>query len=46
MDFLKSAMASAMSKGPPFPYSIGERVDVESTLWTVHNGTKRVCSDP
>ncbi|KAI9882873.1 MAG: hypothetical protein M1823_005382 [Watsoniomyces obsoletus] len=46
MDFLKSAVASAMSKGPPFPYTIGERVDVEPTLWTVHNGTKREDGSP
>ncbi|KAI9814953.1 MAG: hypothetical protein M1832_005592 [Thelocarpon impressellum] len=41
MDFLKSAVASAISKGPPFPYTFGDRVDVESTAWTLHNGTKR-----
>ncbi|KAI9711080.1 MAG: hypothetical protein M1812_007274 [Candelaria pacifica] len=41
MDFLKSAVASAISKGPPFPYSFGDRVDVDSSIWTLHNGTKR-----
>ncbi|KAI9827066.1 MAG: hypothetical protein M1819_007058 [Sarea resinae] len=41
MDFLKSAVASAISKGPPFPYSFGDKVDVSQSLWTLHNGTKR-----
>jgi SCY1-like protein 1 len=43
MDFLKSAVASAILKGPPFPYSFGDRVDVDQSIWTLHNGTKRVC---
>ena len=42
MDFLKSAVASAISKGPPFPYTFGDRVDLEQSIWTLHNGTKRV----
>ncbi|KZF25648.1 protein kinase [Xylona heveae TC161] len=41
MDFLKSAVASAISKGPPFPYSFGDRVDVSQSVWSLHNGTKR-----
>ncbi|KAI9753735.1 MAG: hypothetical protein M4579_005026 [Chaenotheca gracillima] len=41
MDFLKSAVASAISKGPPFGYSFGDRVDVDSSLWALHNGTKK-----
>ncbi|KAJ4144441.1 hypothetical protein LMH87_003323 [Akanthomyces muscarius] len=41
MDFLKSAVASAMAKGPPFPYSFGDRVDVDESIWTLYNGTKR-----
>ncbi|KEQ73422.1 ARM repeat-containing protein [Aureobasidium namibiae CBS 147.97] len=41
MDFLKSAVASAISKGPAFPYSFGERVDIDQSIWTLHNGTKR-----
>ncbi|KAF1736098.1 putative inactive serine/threonine-protein kinase scy1 [Beauveria bassiana] len=41
MDFLKSAVASAMAKGPPFPYSFGDRVDVDESIWTLCNGTKR-----
>ncbi|KAF2280595.1 ARM repeat-containing protein [Westerdykella ornata] len=41
MDFLKSAVASAISKGPAFGYSFGDRVDIDDALWTLHNGTKR-----
>ncbi|KAI9806207.1 MAG: hypothetical protein M1825_006322 [Sarcosagium campestre] len=41
MDYLKSAVASAISKGPPFPYTFGDRVDVDHSIWTLHNGTKR-----
>lgn len=43
MDFFKSAVASAISKSPPFAYSFGDRVDLEQSIWTLHNGTKRVC---
>jgi SCY1-like protein 1 len=42
MDFLKSAVASAMAKGPPFPYSFGDKVDVDESMWTLTNGTKKV----
>jgi hypothetical protein len=42
MDFLKSAVASAISKGPPFPYTFGDRVDVDNSIWSLYNGTKRV----
>lgn len=42
MDFLKSAVASAISSGPPFPYSFGDRVDVDDSIWTLYNGTRRV----
>ncbi|EAT87684.2 hypothetical protein SNOG_05293 [Parastagonospora nodorum SN15] len=41
MDFLKSAVASAISKGPAFGYSFGDRVDLNDSIWTLHNGTKR-----
>ncbi|KAE9377701.1 kinase family protein-like protein [Stipitochalara longipes BDJ] len=41
MDFLKSAVASAISKGPPFPYTFGDRVDVDTSIWNLFNGTKR-----
>ncbi|MCJ1283903.1 hypothetical protein MMC26_003234 [Xylographa opegraphella] len=41
MDFLKSAVASAISKGPPFPYTFGDRVDLEHSVWTLYNGTKK-----
>jgi SCY1-like protein 1 len=42
MDFLKSAVASAISKGPPFPYSFGDQVDIDQSIWKLYNGTKRV----
>ncbi len=43
MDFLKSAVASAISKGPPFPYNFGEVVPVDDdSIWTLYNGVKRV----
>ncbi|KAL8673482.1 MAG: hypothetical protein Q9168_002088 [Polycauliona sp. 1 TL-2023] len=41
MDFLKSAVASAISKGPPFPYTFGDRVPVDQSIWTLHNGTRK-----
>ncbi|KAK0347654.1 Nuclear aminoacylation-dependent tRNA export pathway component [Friedmanniomyces endolithicus] len=40
MDFLKSAVAS-IAKGPAFPYSFGDRVDLDQSVWTLHNGTRR-----
>jgi hypothetical protein len=43
MDFLKSAVASAMAKGPPFPYTFGDKVDLDPSIWTLYNGTRRVC---
>lgn len=42
MDFLKSAVASAMAKGPPFPYTFGDKVDIDESIWTLYNGTRRV----
>lgn len=42
MDFLKSAVAS-ISKGPAFPYTFGDRVDIDQSIWTLHHGTRRVC---
>ncbi|KAF2100527.1 ARM repeat-containing protein [Rhizodiscina lignyota] len=41
MDFLKSAVASAISKGPAFGFSFGDRVDIDQSIWTLYNGTKR-----
>ncbi|KAI6250187.1 putative inactive serine/threonine-protein kinase scy1 [Erysiphe necator] len=41
MEFLKSAVASAISKGSSFPYSFGDRVDLGTGIWTLFNGTKR-----
>ena len=42
MDFLKSAVVSAIQKSSAFPYIVGDRVDFEQSLWTLNNGTKRV----
>lgn len=46
MDFLKSAVASAISKGTGFPYALGDKVDIgvsaEDSVWELYNGTKRV----
>ncbi|GAP89523.1 putative scy1 protein kinase [Rosellinia necatrix] len=42
MDFIKSAVASAMAaQGPSFPYSFGDKVDIDSSIWTLYNGTRR-----
>ncbi|KAJ5880732.1 uncharacterized protein N7473_011785 [Penicillium subrubescens] len=41
MDFLKSAVASAIAKGSSFPVSMGDRVDIGDSIWTLHNGTRR-----
>ncbi|KAK3899855.1 armadillo-type protein [Staphylotrichum tortipilum] len=41
MDFLKSAVASAMAKGPPFPYTFGDKVDLDPSIWSLYNGTRR-----
>lgn len=42
MNFLKSAVASAIAQGPPFPYNFGDKVDIDESIWTLYNGTKRV----
>ena len=44
MEFLKSAVSSAMSKTPAFPYTFGDRVDVDDRMWTLYNGIRRVRS--
>ncbi|RYP49066.1 hypothetical protein DL768_005156 [Monosporascus sp. mg162] len=41
MNFLKSAVASAIAQGPPFPYTFGDKVDVDASIWTLCNGTRR-----
>ncbi|KAF3480258.1 SCY1 protein kinase [Arthroderma uncinatum] len=41
MDFLKSAVASAIAKSSSFPYSFGDKVDNGDSIWTLHNGTKK-----
>ncbi|KAK5133973.1 hypothetical protein LTR08_007093 [Meristemomyces frigidus] len=40
MEFFKSAVAS-IAKGAAFPYTFGDRVDADQSIWTLHNGTKR-----
>lgn len=44
MDFLKSAVASAIAKGPPFPYTFADRVPLDHSIWNLHNGTSRADS--
>ncbi|KID98782.1 protein kinase-like protein, partial [Metarhizium majus ARSEF 297] len=41
MDFLKNAVASAIATGPPFPYSFGDKVDIDESVFTLYYGTKR-----
>ncbi|EGX44734.1 hypothetical protein AOL_s00188g72 [Orbilia oligospora ATCC 24927] len=41
MEWLKSAAASAVSRGPAFGYSFGDRVDLDDSIWALHNGTKK-----
>ncbi|KAI2606347.1 ARM repeat-containing protein [Hypoxylon fragiforme] len=42
MNFLKSAVASAIAQGPPFPYTFGDKVsgDSDASIWTLYNGTR------
>lgn len=44
MDFLKSAVASAIAKSSSFPYTIGDRIDSNESIWNLFNGTKKVCT--
>ncbi|KAK5092461.1 Nuclear aminoacylation-dependent tRNA export pathway component [Exophiala xenobiotica] len=46
MDFLKSAVASAIAKSSSFPYTIGERVDLDASIWTLSNATKKDDNSP
>ncbi|KAI1614129.1 SCY1-like protein [Exophiala viscosa] len=41
MDFLKSAVASAIAKSSSFPVIIGDRVDAGESIFALHNGTKK-----
>jgi SCY1-like protein 1 len=46
MEFLKSTLTSALSKGPAFPYTFQDRVtlpgdDGGSGVFTLYNGTRR-----
>lgn len=42
MDFLKSAVASAIAKSSSFPFTIGDRVDSDDSIWIMNNGTRKV----
>lgn len=43
MDFIKSAVAAVGSvKGPPFPYTFGDQVTLDQSIWKLFNGVKRV----
>jgi hypothetical protein len=42
MDFLKSAVASAIAKSSSFPVTIGDRIDNNESIWSLHNGIKKV----
>lgn len=46
MDFLKSAVASAIAKSSSFPYTIGDRVDLDASIWTLSNATKKDDNSP
>ncbi|PWY83254.1 kinase family protein [Aspergillus sclerotioniger CBS 115572] len=46
MEFLKSAVASAIAKGSSSPFSLGDRVDLSDSIWTLHNATKRDDGSP
>ncbi|KIX00511.1 uncharacterized protein Z518_10651 [Rhinocladiella mackenziei CBS 650.93] len=41
MDFLKSAVASAIAKSSSFPVTIGDRIDIGDSIWSLHNGVKK-----
>jgi len=43
MDFLKSAVAAVNNvKGPPFPYTFGDQVTLDQSIWKLFNSVKRV----
>jgi hypothetical protein len=46
MDFLKSAVASAIAKSSSFPVTVGDRVDLGDSIWTLHHATKKACATP
>ncbi|EXJ79154.1 SCY1 protein kinase [Capronia epimyces CBS 606.96] len=41
MDFLKSAVASAIAKSSSFPVTIGDRIDLGDSIWSLHNAIKK-----
>ncbi|KIW42453.1 uncharacterized protein PV06_06002 [Exophiala oligosperma] len=46
MDFLKSAVASAIAKSSSFPVTIGDRIDAGESIWSVHNAVKKDDNTP
>ncbi|KEF51949.1 SCY1 protein kinase [Exophiala aquamarina CBS 119918] len=46
MDFLKSAVASAIAKSSSFPVTIGDRIDLSDSIWALHNGVKKDDNSP
>jgi len=45
MDFLKSAVVSAIAKTSSVPYSFDAKIDIDQSIWTLHNSTKKVPSE-
>lgn len=46
MDFLKSAVASAIAKSSSFPYLLHDEVESDNlrpSIWSLFNATKKVC---
>ncbi|KAJ9602369.1 Nuclear aminoacylation-dependent tRNA export pathway component [Cladophialophora chaetospira] len=46
MDFLKSAVASAIAKSSSFPVTLGDRIDVGESIWALLSGTKKDDGSP
>ena len=43
MEFFKSAVAAVGSvKGPPFPYTFGDQLTLDQSIWKLYDGVKRV----
>ncbi|KAI5283437.1 hypothetical protein KEM54_002132 [Ascosphaera aggregata] len=41
MDFLKSAVASAIAKSSSLPFILEDQVDVDDSIWTLYNATRK-----
>ncbi|KAI5295250.1 hypothetical protein KEM52_001942, partial [Ascosphaera acerosa] len=46
MDFLKSAVASAIAKSSSLPFILEDQVPLESSIWTLYNATQKSNSQP